>query len=104
MKPAAWPLRGRARSRGRVGRAGSHTLRAVLARAASGLLLLLCSPAQAADEVNIDHVEVADDGTVSVLLGVDHLPGGASPPTSPTSTSRWTASPSHATAEPVRGR
>ena len=81
MKPGAWPLRGRARSRGRVGRAGSHTLRAVLgAAAASGLLLLLCSPAQAADEVNIDHVEVADDGTVSVLLGVDHLPGGGAAP------------------------
>ena len=81
MKPAAWPLRGRARSRGRAGRAGSHTLRAVLgAAAASGLLLLLCSPAQAADEVNIDHVEVADDGTVSVLLGVDHLPGGGAAP------------------------
>jgi tight adherence protein B len=33
--------------------------------------------AHAADEINIDHVESAD-GTVSMLLGVDRLPGGAS--------------------------
>jgi tight adherence protein B len=36
------------------------------------------SSAHAADEINIDHVESAD-GTVSMLLGVDRLPGGASP-------------------------
>jgi tight adherence protein B len=36
------------------------------------------SAAHAADEINIDHVESAD-GTVSMLLGVDRLPGGASP-------------------------
>jgi tight adherence protein B len=36
------------------------------------------SGAHAADEINIDHVQSAD-GTVSMLLGVDRLPGGVSP-------------------------
>jgi tight adherence protein B len=48
----------------------------------SGLLavgLLHAAPAQAAGELSIDHVEVTGDGTVSVLLGVDRLPGGAMP-------------------------
>lgn len=34
--------------------------------------------AHAADEITIDHVE-SDEGTVSMLLGVDRLPAGASP-------------------------
>lgn len=40
--------------------------------------VLLAAPANAADEINIDHVESAD-GEVSVLLAVDKLPGGAKP-------------------------
>jgi tight adherence protein B len=36
------------------------------------------SGAHAADEINIDHVQ-SEDGTVSMLLGVDRLPGGVSP-------------------------
>ena len=34
--------------------------------------------AHAADEINIDHVE-SQDGVATLLLGVDQLPGGASP-------------------------
>lgn len=40
--------------------------------------LALGPAAFAADEINIDHVE-SDGGTVSMLLGVDQLPGGATP-------------------------
>ncbi|WP_416953137.1 type II secretion system F family protein [Nocardioides sp. T5] len=36
------------------------------------------SGAHAADEINIDHVQT-EDGKVSMLLGVDRLPGGAAP-------------------------
>jgi tight adherence protein B len=36
------------------------------------------SAAAAADEINIDHVQT-EDGSVSMLLGVDRLPGGGSP-------------------------
>ncbi|KQZ67288.1 type II secretion system F family protein [Nocardioides sp. Root151] len=53
-----------------------------LARAAATLgavgIVLFASPAHAADEINIDHVESAD-GKVSVLVAVDKLPGGATP-------------------------
>jgi tight adherence protein B len=41
--------------------------------------LLHAAPAQAAGELSIDHVEVNGNGSVSVLLGVDRLPGGAMP-------------------------
>lgn len=41
--------------------------------------MLFAAPAQAADEVNVDHVEIATDGKVSVLLAVDGLPRGAVP-------------------------
>ncbi len=58
------------------------TTRALLrATAAAWLLTLgvLAAPAQAADGIDIGHSEVADDGTVSLLLDVDHLPAGGSP-------------------------
>jgi tight adherence protein B len=40
------------------------------------MVLLAAAPAQAADEVNIDHVESVD-GTVSLVVAVDGIPGGA---------------------------
>jgi len=54
-------------------------LRGASAAGAVVVGLLLSAPAQAADGVDIDYVETADDGTVSVLLGVDRLPNGAVP-------------------------
>ncbi|WP_109507706.1 type II secretion system F family protein [Nocardioides speluncae] len=53
-------------------------LRAVAAAAAAALCGL-AGPSYAADETQIDHVEVAVDGTVSVLLAVDGIPAGAKP-------------------------
>ncbi|GAA5137168.1 hypothetical protein GCM10023339_77110 [Alloalcanivorax gelatiniphagus] len=50
-----------------------------LAAVALALGAVAAGPAAfAADEINIDHVE-SEGGTVSMLLGVDRLPGGASP-------------------------
>ncbi len=50
-----------------------------LAAAALALGAIATGPsAFAADEINIDHVQ-SDGDTVSMLLGVDQLPGGASP-------------------------
>lgn len=54
-------------------------LRAVVAAAVVAAPLLLAAPAHAADGITIDHVEVAGDGTVSVLLGVDRADAAASP-------------------------
>lgn len=54
-----------------------NLVRASAALGAVGIMLL-SSPAHAADEINIDHVESAD-GEVSVLVAVDKLPGGATP-------------------------
>ncbi|HEU4812496.1 MAG TPA: type II secretion system F family protein [Nocardioides sp.] len=54
-------------------------LRAAAATAAVALALIAAGPAVAADGVNVDHVEVADDGTVSVLLAVDGLTAGVTP-------------------------
>jgi tight adherence protein B len=45
------------------------------ATATAALLLAMPIPSYAADEITIDHVEVAD-GTVDLLLSVDRLPGG----------------------------
>lgn len=51
--------------------------RAAAALASAGILALtVAAPASAADEVNIDHVETAD-GSVSLVLGVDGVPAGA---------------------------
>ncbi len=53
-----------------------------LGAAASAVLvgaLVVAAPAHADGETNIDHVEVADDGTVSMLLALDGLPRGATP-------------------------
>lgn len=47
--------------------------------AAAAALCCLAGPSYAADETHIDHVEVAADGTVSVLLAVDGIPAGAKP-------------------------
>lgn len=58
---------------------GQALLRTAMASGLLAVALLHAAPAQAADELSIDHVEVADDGTVSVLLGVDRMPGGAVP-------------------------
>ena len=58
------------------------TVRTLLrATAATGLLSLavFAAPAQAADGIDIGHSEVADDGTVSLLLDVDQLPEGSTP-------------------------
>ena len=58
------------------------TVRTLLrATAATGLLSLavFAAPAQAADGIDIGHSEVADDGTVSLLLDVDQLADGAAP-------------------------
>ena len=54
-----------------------------LVRALAAVTLMLGSaataaPAFAADEITIDHVE-SEDGTASLLLGVDRLPAGATP-------------------------
>jgi tight adherence protein B len=50
-----------------------------VAAAALTMGVVAAAPAAwAADEINIDHVE-SEDGTVSMLLGVDRLPGGAAP-------------------------
>jgi tight adherence protein B len=46
------------------------------AAATAALLLATPIPSYAADEITIDHVEVAD-GTVDLLLSVDRLPGGS---------------------------
>jgi tight adherence protein B len=54
-------------------------LRTAAATVAVALASLTAGPSAAVDGVNIDHVEVADDGTVSVLLAVDGLPAGAAP-------------------------
>ncbi len=58
---------------------GRSLPRAAASAAALVLGLLLAAPAHAADEISIDHVEVSDDGNVSVLLGVDRLPDGTTP-------------------------
>lgn len=50
----------------------------VLAAALTLGALALGPAAFAADEIDIDHVE-SDGGTVSMLLGVDQLPGGVTP-------------------------
>ena len=50
-----------------------------LAAVALALGALTTGPsAFAADEINIDHVQ-SEGGTVSMLLGVDRLPGGSNP-------------------------
>ena len=54
-------------------------LRTLAAAAAATLGLLTAGPAVAAAGVDVDHVEVADDGTVSMLLAVDGLPDGTLP-------------------------
>jgi tight adherence protein B len=59
------------------------------------------SGAHAADEINIDHVQSAD-GTVSMLLGVDRLPGGVSPDLD-TVTVTVDGETVDASAEPVEG-
>jgi tight adherence protein B len=51
----------------------------LMVAAAAAALCGLAGPSYAADETNIDHVEVAEDGTVSVLLAVDGIPAGAKP-------------------------
>jgi tight adherence protein B len=54
----------------------------LLGTIAAGVLGLVPSGAWAVGSgpgVDIDHVEVADDGTVSILLGTDRLPTGSSP-------------------------
>lgn len=60
------------------------------------------SPASAEGETNIDHVEVADDGTVSVLLAFDGLPVGATPDTDSLEVT-VDGEPVEATAAPVEG-
>ncbi|GAA2150390.1 hypothetical protein GCM10009844_31270 [Nocardioides koreensis] len=58
------------------------TVRSLLrGTAAAGLISLsmFAAPSQAADGIDIGHSEVADDGTVSLLLNADHLPVGAHP-------------------------
>jgi tight adherence protein B len=44
-----------------------------------GLVPVGASAAEPGPGIDIDHVEVADDGTVSVLLGTDRLPAGSPP-------------------------
>lgn len=39
--------------------------------------VLLAGPARAEGETNIDHVQVSDEGVVSLVLAVDGVPGGA---------------------------
>ena len=51
----------------------------VSAATAAMALTLLSAPAHASDGISIGHTEVADDGTVSVVLDVDPLAGGATP-------------------------
>lgn len=50
-----------------------------LAAAALGLLPVGATAAEPGPGIDIDHVEVADDGTVSLLLGTDRLPAGSTP-------------------------
>jgi tight adherence protein B len=47
--------------------------------ALAGLTLIGPAPAYADGETNIDHVEMAPDGTVSAVLALDGLPAGAAP-------------------------
>ena len=47
--------------------------------AAAAVMLSLASPAHAAGETNIDHVQVSEEGTVSLVLSVDGLPSGTTP-------------------------
>jgi tight adherence protein B len=55
----------------------SRATRRAAALLAGGLVVLwAAAPANAADEVNIDHVESVD-GVVSLVLAVDGIPGGA---------------------------
>lgn len=57
-------------------------LRSVLrVTAVAGLLSLMMTtaPSQAADGIDIGHTEVAEDGTVSLLLNVDQLPANNTP-------------------------
>ncbi|MFC7493410.1 MULTISPECIES: type II secretion system F family protein [unclassified Nocardioides] len=59
---------------------GGRLLRLAAAGAVLASALVLAPSAHAAGEVDIDHVEMAEDGTVSVLVGVDHLPGNTAAP------------------------
>lgn len=76
-------------------------------RGLAGLTLVLlgavpAGPAFAAAEqgIDIDHIEMADNGTVSVLLGVDRLPDGAA---AGDVTVQLDGETLEATARPVRG-
>lgn len=56
----------------------SKALATVLGVAMAGPLLF-AAPGYAEGETNIDHVEVAEDGTVTALLAVDGIPAGQAP-------------------------
>lgn len=58
----------------------THRLLLRTAAASAAVALgVLAAPAHASTDISIGHTEVADDGTVSVLLDVPPLTGGASP-------------------------
>ena len=52
-----------------------HRLRTTMLLGAVVATVLTAGPAQAADEVSIDHVETTD-GVVSMVVSVDGVPGG----------------------------
>ena len=73
-----------------------------VAPALAGLALAasVAAPALAADEITIDHVQSEGDGTASVLVGVDGLPGDVDPTSV---TVEVDGTPVEATAKQVEG-
>lgn len=73
----------------------------MLTMATAAMVGSLASPSHAADETHIDHVEVAEDGTVSVLLAVDGIPAGVKPEPGSVKVA-VDGLPAEATAKPVK--